>query len=291
METTIDGVRIFYLPVGDESNYPLIVLHGGPGLDHTEMHPWLDSLSDVFRLIYLDLRGHGRSQRVDPSTLTLSRYAADVTALARALGLQRYAVLGHSYGSFVTLVHAIEQGDASHYVVSGGSASMTKSMPEVRANLAAFEPETLREQVTLSWAREAAARTQSDVSELMRMQMPFHFSRADTEAYRQYLEADKDAIYTPEVIAYAAANEYDNELENELHRITRPVLFITGEHDRTTTPRASREMHAAVSGSDLVIVSDAGHMTFVEQPAIYFSAVRSFLQKHSPASNAQNQGQ
>src|SRR5689334_18273353 len=98
MDITVDGARLFYLPVGSPRNPPLILLHGGPGLDHTELHPWLDALADDFYLIYVYQRGQGRSERVDPATLSLSRFAADVSALARALGFTRYALLGHSFG-------------------------------------------------------------------------------------------------------------------------------------------------------------------------------------------------
>jgi proline iminopeptidase len=277
MEITVDGIRLFCLPVGPEANYPLIVLHGGPGLDHTEMHPWLDPLTDVFRLIYVDLRGQGRSERVDPSTLTLERYAADITALAQALNLKAYAVLGHSYGSFVALTHAIGHGDATHYIISGGSASMSKSMQEVRDNLARFEPESLREAVTASWAREASATTPDEVAEIMRMQMPFHFAGIESDAYSRYMAAADRAIYAPEVLAYAASHEYALEYEDKLGDVTRPTLVITGKHDRTCTPRAARDMHRGIAGSELVIVPDAGHMSFIEQPEIYFNAVRNFF--------------
>lgn len=199
MEISIDGVRLFVLPVGAEDGYPLFVLHGGPGLDHTEMHPWMDSLGDAFRLLYVDLRGQGRSQRVDPATLTLSVFASDVSRMAEALGLREYALLGHSFGSFVTLAHAIEQGGASHYIISSGTASFGKSGPEIQANLAAFEPVALREQVTESWALEPHARTQDDVARLMAMQMPFHFASVESEAYRNYVSADAqgEVIYSP----------------------------------------------------------------------------------------------
>jgi proline iminopeptidase len=280
MDVTIDGMRLFYLRVGAEENYPLVVLHGGPGLDHTMFRPWLDPLSDTFRLIYLDLRGHGRSERVDPSTLTLSRYAEDVTKLATALGLEQYALLGHSYGAFVTLVHAVEQGDASHYIISSGSASMTKSMPEVHANLASFEPVELREQVTESWAREPHVRTVEEAAELLRMQMPFHFASVESDAYRRYAEEEDRTVYAPEVLAYTAAHEYSMEYEESLDRIRKPVLILAGEHDRTTTPRAAREMHAAIADSELLLIPGAGHMTYIEEPEVYFAAVRDFFARH-----------
>jgi len=282
VEIAVDGVNIFVLPVGPEHNYPMFVLHGGPGLDHTELHPWLDQLSDQFRLLYVDLRGQGRSERVDPSTLTLSVFATDVTRMAEALGLQRYAVLGHSFGSFVTLAHAIEQGGASHYIISGGTASFQKTGPEIERNLATFEPVALRQQVTESWALEPRAKTQEDVARLMEMQMPFHFATTESDAYLRYMavEAEGKAIYSPEVLAYFATNAYAIEYESQLGDVRKPTLIITGQEDRTCTPRAARDLHAGIPDSDLVILPDAGHMTYVEQPGMYFAAVRDFFARH-----------
>lgn len=277
MFATIDGVRIFYDISGATLGYPLIVLHGGPGFDHHEMSPWLDSLGDTFRLIYVDERGQGLSDRVDPATLTLSRFAEDVTKLADALGLDRYALLGHSFGSFIALAHAVERGDATHYVISGGTASFTKTAPEIEANLAVFAPQELREQVTRSWALEPEARTNEDVDRLWKMQAPFHFYRTDTDAYRQYMAESAQTVYAPEVLAYFATNAYPIEYEDRLADVRKPTLVITGQHDRTCTPRAARELHAGILGSELVILPEAGHMTFVEQPGMYFAAVKQFF--------------
>lgn len=280
MDAYLDGVRIFYHSVGSENKHPLILLHGGPGLDHTELHPWLDALSDTFRLIFVDMRGQGRSQRVDPSTLSLDIFAEDVTALARTLGVSSYAVLGHSYGAFVALAHAIRYDAASHYILSSGTASFAKSGPEIDENLATFEPVTLREQVTLSWAREPNARTAEDFADILRMQMPFHFARVDSEGYQRYIAHEDRAIYAPEVLAYFASHGYAIEYEDQLSAITRPVLIITGMYDRTCTPRAARDLHAGIRASELVLLPDAGHMSFIEQPQQFCAAVRDFYVRH-----------
>ena len=116
--TLADGYRLFVEEVGD--GFPLIVLHGGPGLDHTMFRPWLDPLGDEFRLLYVDERGQGRSERTDPATLSLDVFARDVDLLAEALGLERFALLGHSFGAIITTWHATELGTAAAYVISGG---------------------------------------------------------------------------------------------------------------------------------------------------------------------------
>src|SRR3972149_9758404 len=83
--------------------YPLLVLHGGPGLDHCMFGDYLDPLGDAYRLTFVDQRSQGRSDRGPERTWSLGQMAADVSALAQALGLGDYAVLGHSFGSFVAL--------------------------------------------------------------------------------------------------------------------------------------------------------------------------------------------
>ena len=97
----IGDTRLYVVERGE--GRPLIVLHGGPGLDHRVWGDYLDPLADMCRLILVDQRGQGRSDRGGEERWTLRRMAADVTLLARALGLNRYAVLGHSYGAFVAL--------------------------------------------------------------------------------------------------------------------------------------------------------------------------------------------
>lgn len=279
METVLDGVRIFHEDVGPASNYPLIVLHGGPGLDHSMFRPWLDPLSDTFRLIYMDERGQGRSQRVDPATLSLRAFADDVDRLAVALGLARFALLGHSFGAMIALTHAVERGTATHYILSAGTASFTKSMPEIRANLEGFEPIALREQVTRSWDLEPEVKTEDEARRLLAMQMPFHFATVESDAYRRFT-ADDRTVYAPEVLAYFAVNEYAIEYDDRLSEIARPTLIVTGELDRTCTPRAARDMHAGIRESELVLIPGAGHMAYVERPDVYLPAVRQFFARH-----------
>ena len=88
-----DGYNLNVEEVG--SGFPLIVLHGGPGMDHSMFRPYLDPLGDDYRVLYVDERGQGRSERVDPARLSLEVFARDVDLLAEALELEEFALLGH----------------------------------------------------------------------------------------------------------------------------------------------------------------------------------------------------
>jgi pimeloyl-ACP methyl ester carboxylesterase len=154
-----EGTRLFVAERGG-GPLPLFVLHGGPGLDHTMFGAHLDALGERCRLLLVDQRSQGRSDPAPEATWTLAQMAADIAGLARALELDRYAVLGHSFGAFVALQHAVDfSGEPAASIVSAGVPD-ARYLEHVERSLAAFEPEALREQVTSSWAREAQARTQ-----------------------------------------------------------------------------------------------------------------------------------
>src|SRR5919198_4785915 len=141
------------------SGFPLILLHGGPGLDHTQFRPWLDPLGDEFRLLYVDERGQGQSDRVDPEMLSLEVFARDVDLLAEALGLDRFALLGHSFGAIVTTWHAIELGTAAAYVISGGGDASEPMLADVEASLAAMGE--AGKPIADSWEAERSVATEA----------------------------------------------------------------------------------------------------------------------------------
>lgn len=167
-----DGGSLFVEELG--SGFALIVLHGGPGMDHTMFRPYLDPLGEDFRLLYVDQRGQGRSARVDPANLSLEVFARDVDLLAEALMLDRFAVLGHSFGAIVATWHAINLGTAAAYVISGGGDSSEDLVADVEASLEALGDEG--KAIAESWDQEQNVQTEEELKELVRAQMPFHFA-------------------------------------------------------------------------------------------------------------------
>jgi proline iminopeptidase len=102
----INGTELFYVSVGE--GLPCLVMHGGLGVDHSYLHPWLDPLGDMLHLIYYDHRRNGRSGRASKETMTHAQLAADADALRSHLGFARVAVMGHSYGGFIALEYALD---------------------------------------------------------------------------------------------------------------------------------------------------------------------------------------
>jgi proline-specific peptidase len=275
----VGDTRLFVDDRGNPHGLPLLILHGGPGLDHTEFGSDLDPLGDAFRLLLVDQRAQGRSDRNSGAeTWTLGQMARDVGALATSLELGRYAVLGHSYGAFVALQHAVDApaGPAATIVSSGLPSE--RWMDDLDATLAAFEPVELRQQVKASWDRESEVTTAEEVGRLLADQLPFHFK--DPHDPRAVLAAD--AVYAPEILRHAATNGYGNlDLEHRLGEIAHPVLVMTGRHDRLCRPDAAEFMAAHIRDAELVILEHSAHMGFIEEPGVYLGAVRDFLTRRT----------
>jgi proline iminopeptidase len=281
----ISDTRLWVDERGDQGAFPLLVFHGGPGLDHTMFADYLDPLAEDqrCRLILVDERACGRSDRAaNPRTWTLRQMAQDVSDLAAALGIRDgYATLGHSYGAFVVLQHAVDHpGEPRGTIVSSGIAA-ARWLEEVGRQLEAFEPAELREQVTSSWARETEVRTEDEASALMQDQMPFHFKDPEGPALKEYLRrTDGLARYAPDVIRHFASQDYGGiDVEDRLAEVTHPVLVLAGRHDRACVVGASLDMAPRLPRAELVIFEDSAHMTFAEEQDKYLASVRVFLDR------------
>jgi proline iminopeptidase len=265
-----DGVSLFVEELGD--GFPLVVLHGGPGFDHSMFRPWLDPLAADFRLLYVDERGQGRSDRVDPASLTLEVFARDVDLLAEALLLDGFALLGHSFGAIVTTAHAIELGTAAAYVISGGGDSSVGLEEDVATALEAMGE--AGEAIAASWELEKTVRTDEEMLSLWRAQMPMHFAGEPPTGYGE------DTVFSPDVLRHFANVGYgDFDFVPYLHHVDRPTLVIVGEHDQVTTPRAAQVLQQGIADSELHVVAGAGHLSFVEARDAYLDTVRAFLRR------------
>lgn len=265
------------------TGYPILVIHGGPGLDYHEFADYLDPLTDNYRLILIDQRHHGLSDPAPEETWTLEQHAKDVGLLASAMGFDQYAVLGHSYGAFVALQHAVDYpGQAAQTIVSGGVPSASRYLASyVAEQLASFEPIELREQVANSWARETTVQTREEAAALLTDQLPFHFRDSYDPVIEDYVKRTADTIYAPDVLRKFSSAEYGGiEVEERLGQVTQPVLVLAGRYDRACSVAAAEAIAAGIPHARLVVFEKSAHMTFVEENDAYLATVREFLNEY-----------
>jgi len=115
MHVLVNGVRLFFDVEGAKlvpdgfamrERPTLLLLHGGPGFDHSSFKPAYSALADIAQVIYLDHRGNGRSETGPQEDWTLAQWGDDVRAFCDALDVRHPIVLGVSFGGFVALSYA-----------------------------------------------------------------------------------------------------------------------------------------------------------------------------------------
>jgi len=262
----------------------VIVLHGGPGLDHMAFGDYFDPLAERYRLLLVDQRGHGRSAVSNENDWTLERLAADIGELARALGLRGHAVLGHSFGAFVALQHAVDEPDPDVATIVCGGVPSTRYFASVEAGLQRVEPPELRERVRVALEREPEVESADEMRAVINAEMPFLFAEQADARIAEYQERSASAICSPAVLRHFASNGYGGiEVEDRLHRIDGPMLVLAGRHDHICSIAAAEAITARVPRAELVILEHSGHFGFVEEQERFIAAVRRFLDAHLTA--------
>ena len=111
------GVLIYYKSIGRGA--PLMVVHGGPGASHDYFLPYLLSLARTNRVVFIDERGSGRSEKLaDVKQYTVEAMVEDAEAVRQALGLGKMSLLGHSYGGTRPLSGGIRHAGLGRRILS-----------------------------------------------------------------------------------------------------------------------------------------------------------------------------
>ncbi len=126
------GVLIYYKIIGRGA--PLMIVHGGPGASHDYLLPYLLPLARANRLIFIDERGSGRSEKLeDASKYTVENMVEDVEAVRQALHLGKISLLGHSYGGVLAQAYAFKYQQNLTHLILGGTFYSTSEMNKVLA--------------------------------------------------------------------------------------------------------------------------------------------------------------
>lgn len=251
----------------------IVALHGGPGFDHVYFKPFLTALTDTAQIIYLDLRCQGRSARPPVETCTLEQMADDVAAFCRALGLERPTILGHSAGGFVALTLAVCHPDvAGRFIFASTSAGGTGGDPSALERRASAEGVAIAGRVFGGDFSDAA------MAEFFRVVVPTYLHDPGAPTAGEMFAAMGRSSFNTELAGYFFTHEIGrHDVRARLGEIDVPSLIIVGESDWVCAPDASRTIAAGIPGAELVILPEAGHFTFGEQPDAFADLVRRFL--------------
>ena len=274
----VPGGRVWYRSVG-EGGTPLLCLHGGPGFTHYSLEP-LEALADRRQVIFYDQLGCGRSDRPeDVSLWTVDRFVEELAQVREALGLSRLHLFGSSWGGMLAMQYTLDRRpELESLILCGSPASMirwVKDCDELLAAQPADVRRVIREHEEAGFT--ACPEYQSAILGFYREHVcrlspwPAGLERSFAEAgYSVYTTMNGPSEFT----VTGTLKTWD--IMDRLPEIQVPTLLVGGRHDECR-PGHLEEMHRRIAGSRLVIIEDASHLCFAEQPDEFTGLVNSYL--------------
>ena len=277
----VPGGRVWYRIAGAESPaVPLLVLHGGPGAGHDYLEP-LAALAGERPVVFYDQLGCGKSDiPADESLWRIERFAQEVAAVRRGLGLDRVHLLGHSWGGFLAIEYMLGRPTGIQSLVLASTAASMPQVIDEMSRLIDQLPEETRETIRRCEAEGATASAEYQAACLVFYQR--HLCRL--EPWPEPLQ--RSVVNLTQTPVYAVMNgpsEFtitgnlrDWDRTARLGEIAAPALITVGRYDEL--PIACAEtLRAGVPGATLRLFENSSHTAHLEETDLFLQTVSEFL--------------
>jgi proline iminopeptidase len=276
------GARIYYKTLG--SGVPLLLLHGGPGADHSDFLPALQPLARRCQLVLIDERGSGRSERLkDPKGYTLNHMVKDIERVRKHLHVRKFVVLGHSFGGILAQAYATRHPNRILGLVLAGTGSsarcidrdfrsLRKRLPaRLRARLARLEKAGIF-QDDGAYKKEYAAASAQALA-------PYMYAKAPPPRYKQPLDLGMEVLremWVRRSDFHIDGNLKGFDFSHSLARVKAPSLVVIGDRDLVSTATADVS-RASLPRATLVVMAECAHMMYIDQTARFNRLLEDFL--------------
>lgn len=275
----VEGGEIWYKVMGEGSATPLLLMHGGPGGTHSYFYE-LEPLSKERPIILFDQLGTGRSgYHTDTTLLKVDKFVEQVEQLKQHLQLDKFYVLGHSWGAALELEYYQKHPE--------GIEAIIFSSPYVSTPIWTADADTLIMQLPDSVQAyiETAEKTNDYSTEEYQYANDLYWSKFGLRS--EYKQHPMDTVPAPgnsfiynhmwgpsEFTATGTLKTYDNV--DGLKDVKVPALFVTGEYDEAR-PETVKRFQQMVPGAQFAVIDDAGHSTARDNSEQYIRVIREFL--------------
>ena len=278
----LNGVRLYYRVSGVplRGRAPVLFLHGGPGNNSYSFARLMGSrLESTRRMVYLDQRGCGRSERPWDGRYSLDVLVEDLEALRKELDVPRWVLMGHSFGGALALEYAARYPQhVSGVVFVGGLSDAPSSFAVWKRELERQYPGRL--------AQTASTESTSDYARVMQAldgldaQGFFQRLQYHHELFRQQQEAvdfESGLHNTGEMSRALFANELLGYRFKAHARVTMPVLVIGGRYDYSIGVESMKALSQKLPRASFVEYEDSGHFPYLEEAERFERDVVEFL--------------
>ncbi len=272
----INGTQLFVASYG--TGEPIVVVHGGPGFDHSYFLPRLADLASDRRVIFYDQRASGRSSADVPAdTVSLDNFMADLDGIRESFGLERMHLLGHSFGGMLAMQYAIRYPERvrSLMLVNSTAASSEYLAQVNQTMMERMTPANRERRNELMQSEGLQNREPAAVEEFLRILLSANFHDPEAVA-RLSLYVPEDIGPRSELLQGLQGDLATYDIHDRLSLIRSPTLIVRGASE--ALPRdATERIQAGIPDSRQIELEDCGHFPFVECPDALTEALQDFL--------------
>jgi proline iminopeptidase len=284
------GAAIYFKTLG--RGVPLLLLHGGPGADHSDFLPALRPLAHRHQLVLIDERGSGRSERLrDPKGYTLNHMVKDIECVRQHLKLAQFVVLGHSFGGILAQAYAVRHPKRILGLVLAGAGSSARCIDRDFRNLRKRLPARLRarlarqEKVGIFQANGAYTKEYAAAS--AEALAPYMYAKAPPPRYQPAPDLGMEVLremWVRRSDFHIDGNLKGFDFTQSLSRVKAPSLVVIGDRDLVSTATADVS-RASLPRATLVVMAECAHMMYIDQTARFNRLLEEFLILCTPRSH------
>ena len=268
---------IYYKTIGEGE--PLLIIHGGPVLDHQYLLEHFETLSRTYKLIFYDQRACGRSgQEIDPDHMTFAAMLNDIESIRAHLGYDSVSVLGHSWGGLLAMKYAIaHDARVDKLILSNSMAPSAEDWN--RENLALSERYTAGDREQLDKLSSSGLLRSKEAAPYITQMMMLSYKTQffDTEKMENLNLFITNDYHLRSAVFMRIAEEMEGyDHYDDLSNMSSPSLIIFGANEPAVDLYLTKFTNSMPYAESLVI-DKSGHFPFIEQPHQYFQAVKDFL--------------
>lgn len=289
--TLRDGAKIYCEEEG--KGIPLVLLAGGPGNSHHGFHPYFSDMASFAQIIYLDFRGCGKSNYIKGDGYTIDQAVDDLEDVRKALGIEKWVVLGHSNGGFVAQYYAKKYSkNVLGLVLVASSFDEKVQNAQLGDNDWADDNKYKTEK-----EKQRLAVLRTEAFKIMGNEVVYKTNKNKFQQtlYNMQLNSDwkRQHFYLPtnDEMARIALYEYvhDWSYPGDMCTTQRtidissfddsiPTLVIEGAHDLTWNPKKKPAILQSIHPhGKMVIFENSAHSPFIDEPEKFFLELKNLL--------------
>jgi proline iminopeptidase len=279
---TINGTQLYFKVLAQPykatgKGEPLLIVHGGPGLNHTYLLPHLKKLSKWYTLIFYDQRASGRSAIPSTDSVSLKFFVDDMEAIRKAFGINKLLILSHSWGAIQAVQYGLDYPDKVKGIIFCNPVALSQE----------YDDQTFEAQSSRVTGRDSTNRSiiigspdfktgKADAYRRL-MQLSFQHSFSDPANFSKLKLELQDTFKDASQVLYRGLGK---DLANfnyysSTQRFKFPALILHGKVD-VIPLQASERMLESIPNSRLSIFRNSGHFIFIEEPNRFYQEVVSF---------------